>query len=68
MAREGPVTFDGYYYQLLCKGEDGVGQGGSLKSILKADNDTLIYIASISLNGIACSGEYAGGFFPVWMN
>ncbi|MBV1871761.1 MAG: LLM class flavin-dependent oxidoreductase, partial [Gammaproteobacteria bacterium] len=68
MAREGPVTFDGYHYQLPYKAEDGTGLGKPLKSILKADNDIPIYTASITPNGIACAAECADGFFPVWMN
>ena len=68
MAREGPVTFDGYHYQLPYKAEDGTGLGKPLKSILKADNDIPIYTASITPNGISCAAECADGFFPVWMN
>jgi len=68
MAREGPVTFDGYHYQLPYKGEDGTGLGKPLKSILQAETDIPIYTAAITPNGIACAAECADGFFPVWMN
>ena len=68
MAREGPVTYDGYHHQLPYKGEDGTGLGKPLKSILKADSSIPIYTASITPNGISCAAECADGFFPVWMN
>lgn len=68
MAREGPVTFDGYHYQLPYKGEDGTGLGKPLKSILKAEPNIPIYTAAITPNGIACAAECADGFFPVWMD
>lgn len=68
MAREEPVTFDGYHYQLPYKGPGSSGLGKPLKSILKADTSIPIYTASITPNGIACAAECADGFFPVWMN
>ena len=68
MAREGPVTFDGYHYQLPYNKEDGTGLGKPLKSILRAEPNIPIYTAAITPNGIACAAECADGFFPVWMD
>ena len=68
MAREGPVEFSGYHYQLPYTKEDATGLGKPLKSILDPDPDIPIYTASITDNGLACSAELADGVFPVWMN
>ena len=68
MAREAPVTFDGYHYQLPYTGEGSSGLGKPLKSILAGDTGIPIYTASIAPKGIACSAEVADGVFPVWMN
>ncbi|MBV1869512.1 MAG: LLM class flavin-dependent oxidoreductase, partial [Gammaproteobacteria bacterium] len=46
MAREGPVTFDGYQYQLPYNKEDGTGLGKPLKSILRAEPNIPIYTAA----------------------
>ena len=68
MAREEPVTFEGYHYQLPYRGEGASGLGKPLKSILAGDSGIPIYTASIAPKGIACSAEVADGVFPVWMN
>lgn len=68
MAREEPVTFDGYHYQLPYKGPGSSGLGKPLKTILKADTSIPIYTASITPSGVECAAECADGFFPVWMN
>ncbi len=68
MAREGPVEYDGYHYQLPYTGSDGTGLGKPLKSILQADTTIPIYTASITPRGIETSAEVADGFFPIWMN
>ena len=67
-AREEPVTFDGYHYQLPYRGPDATGLGKPLKSILAADPTIPIYTASIAPAGVECSAEVADGVFPVWMN
>ncbi|HVR30936.1 MAG TPA: LLM class F420-dependent oxidoreductase [Thermoanaerobaculia bacterium] len=67
-AREEPVTFDGYHYQLPYRGDDATGLGKPLKSILAADTSIPIYTASIAPAGIECSAEVADGVIPVWMN
>jgi len=68
LAREKPVTFDGYHYQLPYQGDDATGLGKPLKSILHGDPALQIYTASISPNGMRCAGEVSDGVFPVWMN
>lgn len=68
MAREGPVEYQGYHYQLPYARSDGTGLGKPLKSILKADTSIRIYTASITNKGMETSAELADGVFPVWMN
>jgi F420-dependent oxidoreductase-like protein len=67
-AREEPVTFDGYHYQLPYQGPDATGLGKPLKSILNADTTIPIYTASIAPAGLEASAEVADGVIPVWMN
>jgi F420-dependent oxidoreductase-like protein len=68
MAREEPVTFDGYHYHLPYDGDDATGLGKPLKSILEADTSIPIYTASITPGGVRTAAELADGVFPVWMN
>ncbi|XOV87518.1 MAG: LLM class F420-dependent oxidoreductase [Pseudomonadota bacterium] len=68
MAREEPVEFEGFHYNLPYDGADGTGLGKPLKSILQADNSIPIYTASITPAGLSASAEVADGVFPVWMN
>ena len=68
IAREAPVQYDGYHYQLPYRGDDGTGLGKPLKSILHGDPAMKIYTAAITAGGIRLAAELADGFFPVWMN
>ena len=68
MAREEPVTHQGFHYSLPYSGDDGTGLGKSLKSILQADTSIPIYTASITPKGLEGSAEVADGVFPIWMN
>lgn len=68
LAREAPVTFDGFHYQMPYRGSDATGLGKPLRSILHGDPALQIFTASISPKGLACSAELADGVFPVWMN
>ena len=68
VAREAPVEYAGYHYQLPYQGKDGTGLGKPLKSILHGDPDMKIYTAAITAAGIRLAAEIADGFFPVWMN
>ena len=68
MAREGPVTHQGFHYSLPYSADDGTGLGKPLKSILQADTSIPIYTASITPKGLEGSAEVADGVFPIWMN
>ena len=68
VAREAPVQYDGYHYQLPYRGDDGTGLGKPLKSILHGDPAMKIYTAAITAGGVRLAAELADGFFPVWMN
>lgn len=68
LAREAPVTHEGFHYQLPYTGEGSSGLGKPLKSILHGDPAMKIYTASIAPAGMRCSAEVADGVFPVWMN
>ena len=68
MAREGPVEYKGYHYNLPYTGSDSTGLGKPLKSILQADTSIPIYTASITPKGLEGSAEVADGVFPIWMN
>ena len=68
MAREGPVEYKGYHYNLPYTGSDSTGLGKPLKSILQADTSIPIYTASITPKGMEGSAEVADGVFPIWMN
>jgi F420-dependent oxidoreductase-like protein len=68
LAREAPLEHKGEHYQIPYTGEGATGLGKPLKSILHGRADLPIYTASITPNGVACSGEVADGLMPVWMN
>ncbi|MEE9279475.1 MAG: LLM class F420-dependent oxidoreductase [Myxococcota bacterium] len=68
LAREGPLTHDGYHYHIPITSEGTTGLGRPLKSILHGDPSLPIYTASISPAGLRCAGEVADGVFPIWMD
>ena len=68
LKREGPLTHQGEHYSIPNTGPGTTGQGKALKSILHGDPTMKIFTASISPNGLRCSGEVADGVFPLWMN
>jgi F420-dependent oxidoreductase-like protein len=68
LARQEPVTHQGFHYQMPYTGEGATGLGKPLKSILHGDPKMKIYTASIAPAGMRCSAEVADGVFPVWMN
>ncbi len=68
IAREAPVQYDGYHYQLPYRSEDSTGLGKPLKSILHGDPAMKLYTAAITAGGVKLAAELADGFFPVWMN
>jgi F420-dependent oxidoreductase-like protein len=67
-AREQPVTYDGYHYQLPYRGADATGLGKPLKSILHVERRIPIYTASLQHKAVALSAELTDGFFPIWLN
>ena len=68
LAREEPLTHDGFHYHIPIGGEGTTGLGRPLKSILHGDTGLPIYTASISSAGLRCAGEVADGVFPIWMD
>lgn len=68
LERKDRLQHEGFHYQIPFHGEGATGLGKPLKSILHGDPALQIYTASISPNGMECSGEVADGVFPVWMN
>ena len=67
-AREAPVRFEGEYYTIPASGPGSTGLGKPLKSIVHGNPDIPIYTASISPNGLRCSGEVADGVFPMMLD
>jgi F420-dependent oxidoreductase-like protein len=68
LAREAPLEHSGEHYQIPNTGAGTTGLGKPLKSILHGRPDLEIYTASISPNGVACSGEVADGLIPSWLS
>jgi F420-dependent oxidoreductase-like protein len=66
--RKAPLQHQGYHYQIPNKGEDTMGLGTPLKSILKSSHPLPIYTAAVTPKGIACAAEVADGVFPIWMD
>ena len=67
-AREAPVTYEGYHYNLPYKGADSTGLGKALKPILHAERRIPIYTASLQHKSVALSAELTDGFFPFWLD
>lgn len=61
LAREKPLEFQGYHYQLPMAGGKAKGLGKPLKSVAHGNPDQPIYLASISPGGIRCAAEIADG-------
>ncbi|MFP8879460.1 MAG: LLM class F420-dependent oxidoreductase [Myxococcota bacterium] len=67
-AREKPLEFHGELYDIPTSGPGTTGLAKPLKSILHGNPDIPIYTASISPNGLRCSGEVADGVFPMMLD
>ncbi|MDX1615099.1 MAG: LLM class F420-dependent oxidoreductase [Candidatus Promineifilaceae bacterium] len=65
-AREGPVTYDGHFYQLPYQGSDATGLGKPLKSTLNATPDIPIYLAAIGPKNVELTAEIADGWLPIF--
>ncbi len=61
LAREEPLTHDGYHYQLPMTGANTTGMGKPLKSVAHPNSDQAIYLASISPGGLRLAAEIADG-------
>jgi F420-dependent oxidoreductase-like protein len=68
LAREAPLTHDGYHYQIPKTGAGTTGLGKALKCILHGDPTMKIYTAAITPAGLRTAGELADGVIPIWMN
>lgn len=67
-AREAPVTHDGKHFKLPYEGDEGLGLGKPLKSILHGRADLPIYIAAVGPNNVALAAEIADGWFPIFFS
>ncbi|MFK7977869.1 MAG: LLM class F420-dependent oxidoreductase [Halioglobus sp.] len=61
LAREAPLTHEGYHYQLPFAGENSLNLGKPLKSVAHPNADQPIHLASISPGGLRCAAEIADG-------
>lgn len=68
LARDAPLTHDGFHYQIPYRGDDATGLGRPLKSILHGDPCLPIYTAAITPAGLRTAAEVADGVFPIWMD
>jgi F420-dependent oxidoreductase-like protein len=68
LAREAPVTHDGFHYQLPYTGAGASGLGKPLKSILHGDPSLKIFTAAVAPAGIRTAAEIADGMFPIFMS
>jgi F420-dependent oxidoreductase-like protein len=67
-AREGPLTHDGFHYQIPKTGDGTTGLGKPLKGILHSPNPITIVTGTIAPAGVRVSAEIADGMIPVFMN
>lgn len=65
-ARQAPLEHEGAYFQIPYRGDEGLGLGKPLKSILHGRSDLPIYIAAIGPNNVAQTAEIADGWFPIF--
>lgn len=61
LAREEPLRYDGYHYQLPLSGPRTTGVGKPLKSVAHPNADQPIFLASISPGGLRLAAEIADG-------
>ena len=61
LAREEPLTYEGYHYQLPLTGPNTTGVGKPLKTVAHPNADQAIFLASISPGGLRCAAEIADG-------
>jgi F420-dependent oxidoreductase-like protein len=68
LARNEPLTHEGFHYQIPQTGLGTTGLGKPLKSILHSDQNLKKVTGSISPAGVTGAAELADGFIPVFMN
>lgn len=61
LARDRPVTHEGYHYNLPARGPNVTGLGKPLRSVAHTNPEQPIFLASISPGGIRLAGEIADG-------
>ncbi len=67
LARDGPVEYDGEYYQMPYRGPGTTGVGKALRLISKSHSPDLpIYLAAIGPNNVRLTAEIADGWLPVF--
>ncbi|MBT5192290.1 MAG: LLM class F420-dependent oxidoreductase, partial [Rhodospirillaceae bacterium] len=67
-ARDGPLTYDGFHYQIPKTGAGTTGLGKPLKGILHSVSPLKIVTGTIAPAGVRVSAEIADGMIPVFMN
>jgi len=68
LAREAPLTHDGFHYQIPYAGPGATGLGKPLRSIQHGDRDMKIITGTISPAGVRTAAEVADGMIPVFMD
>ncbi len=68
LAREQPVTADGHFYRIPYHGEDSVGLGKPLKSILHGRSDIPIVIGAEGPKNIELTAELADGWIATLLS
>ena len=61
LARQAPLQYAGYHYQLPLTGPNTTGAGKPLKSVAHGNPDQPIFLASISPGGLRLAAEVADG-------
>ncbi|MFQ5967166.1 MAG: LLM class F420-dependent oxidoreductase [Acidimicrobiia bacterium] len=65
LARDGPVSYEGDYYQIPYEGSDATGLGKPLKLIMQPKRSDLpIYLAAMGPRNVALAAEIADGWLP----
>lgn len=68
LARETPLTHEGFHYQIPYNGDGATGLGKPLKSVTHGDPALKIVTGTISPPGVKVSAEVADGMIPVFMD
>ena len=68
LAREAPLTHEGFHYQIPATGDGTTGLGKPLRSVLHGDPSLKIVTGTISPPGVRTAAEVADGMIPVFMN